>query len=183
MKLHASGAVVLRTPSERAADPREHQNGNDYTFRFPELKELISRVEGRVTKNIELEDIMTLTKLAVRLGFGATLGFVRDNQTNSLLKDRYREFAIDTLNYIATGQRSYSLHTWRALLGQSTDYGEAIWGDEHTGWISEENILPAVKLNRDHSTYASQWLSYEDGFEDMMYSLAILFGDHCDLPD
>jgi hypothetical protein len=91
--------------------------------------------------------------------------------------DLHKRFLDDTLKFIRTGRREMALETWAALL-QITDEGDVI------GTYSKaSNDYFGFKDNhRDAEDYLvvdtmQRWLSHASGFEDMLGTLHILFGN------
>lgn len=81
---------------------------------------------------------------------------------------RNRDFLVDTINFINTGKRKMSVQSWRGLLvdGQK----------ECPSCVKKEKPLPRLNA-RTHSELIAKWCSFPKGFEDMICTLNLLFGE------
>lgn len=78
------------------------------------------------------------------------------------------DFIIDTIGFIKTGKRSLSLLTWIGLVE------ECPVSDPQKKQIRnyKQDIIESVGPH-----WLSDWLSHEDGFNDMLCSINLLFGN------
>ena len=92
---------------------------------------------------------------------------------NYLMHGLNLDFLEDTLRFITTGRRSYSLLTWRELVVRNPDYIVRTNGRER--WYHAKSNF-GIKKDTDLEHYISMWCSHSGGFEDMLYTTWILFG-------
>ena len=92
---------------------------------------------------------------------------------NYLMHGLNLEFLKDTLSYITTGSRDYSLVTWRELVERNPDYIVRTNGNQR--WYHAKSNF-GIKKDTDLEHYISMWCSHSGGFEDMLYTTWILFG-------
>lgn len=92
--------------------------------------------------------------------------------------DYHRRFLDDTLRFINTGRRDMALETWQALVtsqdhgdhnSQMSDFAREFFGRPIGGWHSPRNtnLIDVVQ----------QWCSQPNGFEDLLGTLHLLFGN------
>lgn len=109
--------------------------------------------------------------IAQELFEGEYSWFVRQD-SNALLKDQNYAFVLDTVRYIATGRRKFSIHTWPALVTYDVPViSESVAGRRDIYFLMESLHVP-TKTN----DFIQRWLSWPDGFNDMVYTLHLLFG-------
>lgn len=93
--------------------------------------------------------------------------------SNYLMNGLNLNFLKDTIQYIVTGRRDYSLLTWNDLVVRKPEYLARTNG--HQQWHSLKAEL-GIKDDRVLQHYISMWCSRPGGFEDMLYTTWILFG-------
>jgi len=92
--------------------------------------------------------------------------------SNALLKDQNYAFVLDTVRFIATGRRRFSIHTWPALVTYEVPvFNESVQGRRDIYLLTEELHVPIQT-----EAFIQKWLSQKDGFNDMVYTLHLLFG-------
>lgn len=78
------------------------------------------------------------------------------------------DFLKDTINYVATGQRRYSISTWDGVVVKNPGVGPV---DAHSRVDEFNDIhIPTVE------DLLTNWLKHKDGVCDMFYAAHILFG-------
>lgn len=103
--------------------------------------------------------------------FGRFLAYQFDY--NYLMHGLNLEFLEDTLRFITTGKRDYSLLTWKELVARNPDYIVRTNGNQR--WYHAKSNF-GIKKDTDLEHYISMWCSHSGGFEDMLYTTWILFG-------
>lgn len=88
---------------------------------------------------------------------------------NEFYSDLHYEFLKDTVEFIKTGKRSMSIRTWMQLL--SVPRGKM--SKKYVG-----NTTYTMKPNYYQSLSIQQWISQDNGFVDLVYSLHIIFGKY-----
>lgn len=126
-----------------------------------------------------IKQICAVSDIMVELGWNVVGTALQINQGNSLLKGRYRQFVQDTLRFIMTGQREYSMMTWNTLLRADINELGNSWDDQQEGTIKEEDIIDIVSVNSyaGDVTYVARWLKQENGFDDMLWTMRLLYCD------
>lgn len=174
-----SGAVTTddgnrRLQYENVGDVRnpktvvlEHKNGErriqELFIRYsknPELKDSVP---------FKLEAIETMANL-----YGVFSRFMSYQfDFNYLMHGLNLDFLEDTIRYITTGRRDYSLLTWKELVSRNPDYIVRV--NAQRRWYSVSKTF-GIKNDTDLKHYISMWCSQSGGFEDMLYTTWILFG-------
>jgi hypothetical protein len=151
-------AKASRRFEMRIGDPRVHSLFVEFT-NFP---------KQAITWDFQKRVI----ELAQDLFAGEYSWFIRQD-ANALLKDQNYAFVLDTIRYIATGHRKFSIHTWPALLTYEVPViTESVEGRRDIYFLMQKLTVPTQA-----DKFIAQWLSHKDGFNDLMYSLHMLFGN------
>ncbi|ABY62983.1 virion structural protein [Pseudomonas phage 201phi2-1] len=141
----------------REGDPRVHELFVEFT-NFP---------KHAVTWDFQKRVI----NLAQELFEGEYSWFVRQD-SNALIKDQNYAFILDTVRYIATGYRRFSIHTWPSLISYDVPViRESVAGRRDIWFLMEELSVPG-----NTNAFIQKWLSHKDGFNDLVYTLHLLFG-------
>jgi hypothetical protein len=82
------------------------------------------------------------------------------------------EFLKDTLNYIATGVRRMGVPAWLELCTEIDQVSTIARGSRLS------DIKNPVLLSTTHAV--QQWCSWPNGFEDLLYTMQVLFGESRD---
>lgn len=110
---------------------------------------------------------------ATRL-FGSNFGEWASLQMrgNPFVYEYNYDFLLDTYNYLMTGERKLSLQSWEELLLENP---KAVVLNTLQDRFSDDlsKLLPSVTKTPD---ILQGWCSFENGFDDLIYSLHILFG-------
>lgn len=104
--------------------------------------------------------------------FGGTelFDFVNKNLLfNRFKSDLHYRFMCDTIEYIQTGKRSMSIHTWQQLLVSPNG---SLTKKVHT------KTAYSMKSDCYRNISVMQWLSHEGGLLDLVISLYIIFGKY-----
>lgn len=97
--------------------------------------------------------------------------FIRQDN-NAYITEHNYAFLQDTVRFIATGRRRLSIHTWPMLLTAEPASGLQLIEDRRV--ISE--LFKDLGLSTNNNNVLQKWLSQENGFDDLMYTLNMLFG-------
>lgn len=97
--------------------------------------------------------------------------FIRQD-TNALITDQNYMFLLDTVRFIATGRRRMSIYTWPTLLSYKVPLGNSV---DSRNEISK--LFIELALETDVNVVLAKWLSHKGGFDDLMYTLNMLFGN------
>lgn len=92
---------------------------------------------------------------------------------NYLMHGLNLDFLEDALRFITTGERNYSLLTWKELVVMNPDYIVTANAQRRWYYVSQKF---GIKKDTDLKHYISMWCSQSGGFEDMLYTTWILFG-------
>lgn len=92
--------------------------------------------------------------------------------TNPNISDYNYRFILDTLRFIATGRRHISIHSWPDLLSNKPSQPQEV-SRRH----GIEDTFEYHQLSRNACDIVQQWCSHPHGFDDMVWTLNLLFGD------
>lgn len=110
--------------------------------------------------------------LAYELFQGEYSWFIRQD-ANALLKDQNYAFVLDTVRFIASGTRKFSIHTWPALLTYEVPIiSESVEGRREIYLLMQQLDVPTQV-----ESYLAKWLSHKGGFDDLMFTMNMLFGN------
>lgn len=109
---------------------------------------------------------------AKRLWNGNTNWFIRQDSNPMVVAYNY-QFLLDTLRFVATGHRRVSIHAWPDLLSHNPEDGLTR--------ISERqeiaDLFTELALSTSVDAILQRWCSQPKGFDDLMVSLHLLFGE------
>lgn len=84
------------------------------------------------------------------------------------------EFLQDTLRFIRTGKREMSVLTWLELV---LDNPKVILGSANRHRLSLVSLTPFEQEDFKEGGMLARWLSYPSGFDDLVMSSYLLFGE------
>lgn len=151
-------AKSVRRFEMRMGDPRVHALFMEFT-NFPK-------------QAITWEFQKRVINLALDMFAGEYSWFIRQD-ANALLNDQNYGFVLDTVRFIATGRRKLSIHTWPALL----TYDVPVVTESVEGRRDIYKLMLALSVGTQSEAFIAQWLSQKDGFNDLMYTMNMLFGN------
>jgi len=122
-------------------------------------------------KSVTWEFRKKVIDLAQTLFAGNFNWFIRQD-TNAMITDQNYMFMLDTVRFIATGKRRLSIYTWPTLLSYKVPVGSAV---DSRNEISK--LFIELALATDVNTILAKWVSHKGGFDDLMYTLNMLFGN------
>ncbi len=141
----------------RKGDPRMHALFVEFT-NFPK-------------RAVTWEFQRKIIDLAQELFEGEYSWFIRQD-SNALVKDQNYAFILDTVRYVATGRRKFSIHTWPALVSYEVPLiAESVSGRREIFFLMDQLKVPSQT-----NALIQRWLSWPDGFNDMVYTMHLLFG-------
>lgn len=123
---------------------------------------------GAVTSNWAFR--RRVLQLAMKLFTGRTNWFIGVDDDPTIQHYNY-EFILDTVRFIATGQRRISVHSWPDLIGHNQP---GLVSKEHS---SVRALFKELAISADMVTLIQRWCQQRNGVDDLMYTLNILFGD------
>lgn len=82
------------------------------------------------------------------------------------------KFLIDTIRFIATGRRQLDIHSWPMMLTDEPPTGLQLIGDRND--IAQ--MFKQLALSTSVDAMIQKWVSHPKGFDDLMYTLDMLFG-------
>lgn len=131
----------------------------------------IESVKYRKTDKVPMELVNDAVKYAIWLLSGNRFYDVLIAQCdNGGLRDQTRDFLVDTINMLACGHRTMSIHTWLRLFTTT----EAEYSASKRGPIRDHALYDALKATLPANPIAT-WLAMDGGFEDLVTTLYILF--------
>lgn len=92
---------------------------------------------------------------------------------NPLVKEYNYQFLIDTLRFIGKGQRRISIHSWPTLLSNHPVEGLDDVRERH----EIADIFEQLGLTTSVTALIQMWCTHPHGFDDMICTLNLLFGD------
>ena len=143
----------------------EWMEGDDDATTYHTLPGLTFRNYMDAKKTIEI------ARKAVSL-FGGTdlFNFIHANmQYNRFKSDLHYRFLQDTLEYIKTGKRSMSIHTWMSLLSVK---------EKTLTKKQAPKTAYSMKSDLYRNVSVMQWLTHDGGLQDLVLSLYIIFGKY-----
>lgn len=141
----------------RQGDPRVHALFVEFT-NFPK-------------RAVTWEFQKSVIELAQDIFTGDYNWFYRQD-SNALLKDQNYGFVLDTIRFIATGTRKFSIHTWPTLVS----YEVPIVNESVDGRRDIFMLMQKLDVPTDTNHFIQKWLSHKNGFDDLMYTMHLLFG-------
>lgn len=141
----------------RQGDPRVHELFVEFT-NFPK-----QAITWQFRKKV--------IDLAQELFAGEYSWFIRQD-SNAMLTDQNYAFVLDTIRFIASGTRKFSIHTWPSLISYNVPVvTESVEGRREIYFMMDKLDVPT-----DTAKVLQKWLSHKGGFDDLMYTLHLLFG-------
>lgn len=136
--------------------------------------ELIGALFGEYQANAALRNstefkLNVCTRLSQLIGSFSLWANVQANN-NRYLYDQNWEYFLDTIKFIQTGRRSLSPFTWLELMNERPD---PIPGIDRDRWLAPQQRA-ALSISQD---YIGRWVSHRGGFDDLMMSAYIMFGE------
>lgn len=160
------------------SDARDYSGGQykaaqRFTMRQgdPQVHELYLIFTNEPRKAVTWEFRKKVIDLAQTLFDGNFNWFIRQD-TNAMITDQNYFFMLDTVRFIATGRRRMSIYTWPTLLSYNVPIGSTV---DSRSEISK--LFIELALETDTTTILSKWISHKNGFDDLMYTLNMLFGN------
>lgn len=168
-----TNAVKPFTGESRDYSGGQYKAAQRFTMRQgnPQVHELYLIFTNEPRVSVTWDFRKKVIQLAQSLFEGDFNWFIRQDK-NAMVTDQNYLFLIDTVRFIATGSRRLSIYTWPALLTYDVPVGKTVDTRDEISKLFIETALAT-----DTTTLISKWLSHKDGFNDMMYTLNMLFGN------
>lgn len=136
----------------------------------------INELWERYTSPVNQSTMWSFRKLGVmaakRLLAGHPNWFIAQD-LNPWVDEYNYQFVIDTLRFIGTGRRRMSVYIWRDLVSNAPAEGL-----EHVSARHDiADVFDQLKLTTSVDALIQLWCSQDGGFDDMMNTLNLLFGD------
>lgn len=149
-------------------------NGNAF-FYSKDIEELFKlyNSDHRVMASFSFrENFLAATKVA--FGTPSFLGWATIQQNSPYLTTIHRKFLNDTFNFISTGRREVNIESWMGLVNprEATAMDKQI-PVELSSYFSSANGTPA--LPEKLSALIAQWTGQTNGFNDLMFFMALVF--------
>lgn len=160
------------------SDARDYSGGQykaaqRFTMRQgdPRVHDLYLVFTNEPRKAVTWEFRKKVIELAQSLFAGNFNWFIRQDANASIVDQNYM-FLLDTVRFIATGHRRLSIYTWPALISYNVPVGNSV---DQRNDISK--LFIEFALATDTTTVLSKWISRKNGFDDLMYTMHMLFGN------
>lgn len=137
----------------------------------PRVHELFVEYTNHAQRAVTWEFQKRVIDLAQDMFSGEYSWFIRQD-ANAFLKDQNYAFILDTVRFIATGRRKFSIHTWPALV----TYDVPVVKVDVNGRREIYLLMVELGVPTDCNLFLQKWLSHRGGFDDLMYTLHLLFG-------
>lgn len=167
------GATNAVRPFSSDYSGGQFKAGQRFTMRQgdPRVHELYLEFTNFPRRAVIWEFRKKVIDLAQSLFAGNFNWFIRQDK-NAAITDQNYMFLLDTVRFIATGRRRLSIYTWPTLLSYNVPVGNTV---DARNEISQ--LFIDLALGTDVNTVIQKWLSHPKGFDDMMYTLNMLFGN------
>lgn len=159
--------------------PRGYSGGQSpfksrYTTRGGDL--IINELWDRYTSPLNQSTMWSfrkrVIKAAKRLLAGRPNWFITQDENPWVAEYNY-QFVVDTLRFIGTGRRRMSVHTWRELVRHAPEDGLSVASERH----DIADMFTKLDLTTSVDALIQMWCSRPKGFDDMVNTLYLLFGD------
>uniref|UniRef100_A0AB39CCT3 Virion structural protein n=1 Tax=Pseudomonas phage RVTF4 TaxID=3236931 RepID=A0AB39CCT3_9VIRU len=104
--------------------------------------------------------------------FGGNYNWFIMQDTNAQRVDWNYKFLLDTIRFIATGRRELDIHSWPMMLTDEPPTGLQLIGARS----DIGDLFKKLALQTSTEAMIQKWLTQKNGFDDMMYTLNMLFG-------
>lgn len=138
----------------------------------PEINRLFDLYTQHGVRSTDWTFRREVVKAAKRLMSGHTNWFTRQDSNRMVTAYNY-QFLLDTVRFIATGQRRISIHSWPDLLSNVEEEGLAQVSERH----DIADLFTKMALSTSADAMIQKWCSQRKGFDDMMNTLFLLFGE------
>lgn len=140
-----------------------------------ELDELMLEYINFPTRTVYWEYRSKFIRLVQKLLGSGTNNYFMVQQGNHLVTDLELDFLADTLRYVHTGKRKFSILAWLDLLG--SDNGDTTNPSKRSLIVDTYkdlgfNYPRSVSVNET----IQNWLAQDKGFDDMVFTINQLFG-------
>jgi len=91
------------------------------------------------------------------------------------LSNLHKNFLYDTLNYLASGIRDIEVAQWIKLIDYSSETNSVIVNIDD--YFAKETKASLNSINSNLTYVIADWISKPNGFEDMLITMFIIFGE------
>ena len=129
------------------------------------------------------EKILIAGKYYLADANGSFYSWINDQLKSDKLTAMHKEFLIDTLRFIKTGTRKVSIESWYRIIDPRpigiNDKLPAFTPSLYVNNCSYESTnYHYDKLPMKISNVLAEWTSHRHGFIDLIYSLAVIYGEY-----
>lgn len=103
--------------------------------------------------------------------------WVKLQVTNPYATTAHNNFINETLNFIATGQRTVNVNTWFSLIDIKDEVNNKSYHDIKLAKFFRTNSNHDLQRPLSLENALIEWTKQEDGFNDLLSTLMVLFGD------
>lgn len=129
------------------------------------------------TKSFDFRERILLVALHA-FGTDSFLDWLILQEKSPYLSDVHRRFINDTLNFLATGQRAMSVVTWKSFINvRELNAADAKPDLKTRDFFSITGPIDTKSERFSLKTVLTRWVAQPGGFEDLLFTLHILFGD------
>lgn len=129
------------------------------------------------TKSFDFRERILLVALHA-FGTDSFLDWLILQEKSPYLSDVHRRFINDTLNFISTSERAMSVVTWKSFITVRELNGADAKPELKTrAFFSITGPVDTKSERFSLKTVLTNWVSQPGGFEDLLFTLHILFGD------
>lgn len=107
----------------------------------------------------------------------------RSQAMSPFLSSMHIEFLLDTLEYVDSGKRRMDISQWKNLLDtnskkSSTDLNvDKFFNEDYSKPVGNDGLMRIGGLPGTMEDFIRSWVIKENGFEDLLISLYVIFGD------
>ena len=120
--------------------------------------------------------VVAAAKYAFGLDF---LQWYRCQLAEGFVSDLHLKFLDDTMQFIMSGRRELDLMTWISLIEQAGVQDERAFSETSVSFFGKyfPGIQNSALMRTDTVDVLQEWVSQENGFQDLLLSLRVLFGN------
>lgn len=165
------GTTAVKMNSEYTGGQAQAQRRYITSVRDERVRDLYLEFTTFPTRTVYWDFQKRVIAEALRLFSGNYNWFIlQDN--NAQRVDWNYKFLLDTIRFIATGRRELSIHSWPMLVTDEPPAGLQLIG----GREDVAKLFKTLALATSTEAMLQRWVSQPRGFEDLMYTLNLLFG-------
>jgi hypothetical protein len=129
------------------------------------------------TKSFDFRERILLVALHA-FGTQSFLDWLILQEKSPYLSDTHRRFINDTLEFISTGKRAMSVVTWKSFIRvRELNGGDSTPELKTRKFFCINGPVDTASQRYSLKTVLTSWVGQPGGFEDLLFTLHILFGD------